>query len=78
LWQPWQKLALRKTARESYIVFRQVEAPHRRLVISDHDEVAKGTLRATIQQAGLIEGVLFCIIVTWISNLKECLFDFLR
>ncbi|MHB1247096.1 MAG: type II toxin-antitoxin system HicA family toxin [Sulfuriferula sp.] len=37
----------------SHIVLRQVEAPHRRLVILDHDEVAKGTLRAIIKQAGL-------------------------
>jgi hypothetical protein len=32
---------------------RQVAAPHRRLVVPDHKEVAKGTLRAIIRQAGL-------------------------
>ena len=36
-----------------HIVLRQVESPHRRLVIPDHDEIAKGTLRAIIKQAGL-------------------------
>ncbi len=36
-----------------HIVLRQIEAPHRRLVIPDHDEVTKGTLRAIIKQAGL-------------------------
>jgi predicted RNA binding protein YcfA (HicA-like mRNA interferase family) len=30
-----------------------VVAPHRRLVVPDHGEVAKGTLRAIIRQAGL-------------------------
>jgi len=37
----------------SHIVLQQVEAPHRRLVIPDHDEVVQGTLRAIIKQAGL-------------------------
>jgi len=27
--------------------------PHRRLVVPDHKEIAKGTLRAIIKQAGL-------------------------
>lgn len=35
----------------SHIVLRQVGAPHRRLLISDHDDVTKGTLRAIIKQA---------------------------
>ncbi len=39
--------------RGSHIILRQVAAPHRRLVIPDHNEVAKGTLRAIIRQAGL-------------------------
>lgn len=39
--------------RGSYIILRQVVAPHRRLVVPDHNEVAKGTLRAIIRQAGL-------------------------
>lgn len=37
----------------SHIIIRQVNPPHRRLTIPDHDEVAKGTLRAIIRQAGL-------------------------
>jgi len=37
----------------SHIVLRQVAYPHRRLVVPDHKEVAKGTLRAIIKQAGL-------------------------
>jgi predicted RNA binding protein YcfA (HicA-like mRNA interferase family) len=51
--------ALRKVGYEfdyqqsSHIVLRQTTPPHRRLTVPDHDEVAKGTLRATIRQAGL-------------------------
>lgn len=37
----------------SHIVLRQVVQPHRRLVVPDHKEVAKGTLRKIIKQAGL-------------------------
>jgi len=39
--------------RGSHIILRQVAVPHRRLVVPDHNEVAKGTLRAIIRQAGL-------------------------
>lgn len=39
--------------RGSHIILRQVAAPHRRLVVPDHNEVAKGTLRAVIRQAGI-------------------------
>jgi predicted RNA binding protein YcfA (HicA-like mRNA interferase family) len=39
--------------RGSHIVLRQTVPPHRRLTVPDHDEVAKGTLRAIIRQAGL-------------------------
>lgn len=51
--------ALRKVGYEfdhqrgSHIVLRQAAPPHRRLTVPDHDEVAKGTLRAIIRQAGL-------------------------
>jgi predicted RNA binding protein YcfA (HicA-like mRNA interferase family) len=51
--------ALRKIGYEqdrqhgSHIILRQAVSPHRRLVVPDHDEVAKGTLRAIIRQAGL-------------------------
>ncbi len=39
--------------RGSHIILRQTESPHRRIVVPDHNEVAKGTLRAIITQAGL-------------------------
>jgi predicted RNA binding protein YcfA (HicA-like mRNA interferase family) len=39
--------------RGSHIVLRQVAYPHRRITVPDHDEVAKGTLRAIIREAGL-------------------------
>jgi predicted RNA binding protein YcfA (HicA-like mRNA interferase family) len=39
--------------RGSHIVLRQVAYPHQRLIVPDHNEVAKGTLRAIIRQAGL-------------------------
>ena len=37
----------------SHIILRQIASPHRRLVIPEHSEMAKGTLRAIIRQAGL-------------------------
>jgi len=37
----------------SHIILRHVEPPHRRLSVPDHKELAKGTLRALIRQAGL-------------------------
>ena len=37
----------------SHIVLRQIEPPHRRIVVPDHREVAKGTLRKIIKQVGL-------------------------
>jgi len=52
-------LALRKIGYErdhqrgSHIVLRQTSYPHRRITVPDHREVAKGTLRAIIRQAGL-------------------------
>ena len=39
--------------RGSHIVLRQTVEPHRRITVPDHKEVAKGTLRAIIRQAGL-------------------------
>ena len=35
------------------MVLRQSEVPHRRAVVPDHKEVAKGTLRSIIREAGL-------------------------
>jgi len=37
----------------SHIVMRQISYPHRRIVVPDQKEVAKGTLRAIIRYAGL-------------------------
>ena len=37
----------------SHIILRQNASPHRRIVIPDHKEIAKGTLRKIIKQAGL-------------------------
>ncbi|MHB2148235.1 type II toxin-antitoxin system HicA family toxin [Calditrichota bacterium LG25] len=37
----------------SHIVLRQIAYPHRRVVVPDHHEMAKGTLRKIIKQAGL-------------------------
>ena len=37
----------------SHIILRQKMMPHRRLVIPDHSELAKGTLRSIIREAGL-------------------------
>jgi predicted RNA binding protein YcfA (HicA-like mRNA interferase family) len=37
----------------SHIVMRQVSYPHRRIVVPDHKEVAKGTMRAIIRHSGL-------------------------
>ena len=39
--------------RGSHIILRQIASPHRRIVVPYHGEVAKGTLRAIIRQAGL-------------------------
>ncbi len=39
--------------RGSHMILRQTESPHRRLTVPDHKEVAKGTLRAIIREAGL-------------------------
>lgn len=51
--------ALRKIGYErdrqkgSHIVMRQAAYPYRRIVVPDHREVAKGTLRAIIREVGL-------------------------
>ena len=38
----------------SHIVLRHELPPHRRLVVPDHRELAKGTLRAIIREAGIV------------------------
>ena len=42
--------------RGSHLILRQLSPPHRRLTVPDHTEIAKGTLRAIIRQAGLTVG----------------------
>ena len=37
----------------SHIILRNENPPYRRLTVPDHKEIAKGTLRAIIKQAGL-------------------------
>jgi predicted RNA binding protein YcfA (HicA-like mRNA interferase family) len=39
--------------RGSHIILRHSEPPHRRLTVPDHREIAKGTLRALIREAGV-------------------------
>ena len=39
--------------RGSHMILRSNAPPHRRITVPDHDEVAKGTLRSIIRQAGL-------------------------
>ena len=37
----------------SHIILRHKNPPYRRLTVPEHKEIAKGTLRAIIRQAGL-------------------------
>jgi predicted RNA binding protein YcfA (HicA-like mRNA interferase family) len=37
----------------SHLILRHDDPPHRRLTVPDHRELAKGTLRSLIRQAGL-------------------------
>lgn len=37
----------------SHIILRNENPPNRRLTVPDHKEIAKGTLRSIIRQAGL-------------------------
>ncbi len=37
----------------SHIILRNEKPPHRRLTIPNHKEIAKGTLRSILRQAGL-------------------------
>ncbi|MGH9946852.1 MAG: type II toxin-antitoxin system HicA family toxin [Pyrinomonadaceae bacterium] len=39
--------------RGSHMILRQINSPYRRIVVPDHKEVAKGTLRGIIRQVGL-------------------------
>jgi predicted RNA binding protein YcfA (HicA-like mRNA interferase family) len=37
----------------SHLILRNENPPHRRMTIPNHKEIAKGTLRAIIREAGL-------------------------
>ena len=37
----------------SHIILRKEEPPHRRIAVPNHKEIAKGTLRKIVHQAGL-------------------------
>ncbi len=37
----------------SHIILRHLQPPHRRLTVPNHKEIAKGTLRKIIKDAGL-------------------------
>ncbi|MCK4292658.1 MAG: type II toxin-antitoxin system HicA family toxin [Planctomycetes bacterium] len=37
----------------SHVILRHEDSPYRRLTVPHHKEIAKGTLRAIIRQAGL-------------------------
>ncbi|MCL4502704.1 MAG: type II toxin-antitoxin system HicA family toxin [Deltaproteobacteria bacterium] len=39
--------------RGSHIILRHQDPPHRRLTIPDHKEIAKGTLKNIMREAGL-------------------------
>lgn len=43
----------------SHIILRMENPPNRRLTVPKHKEIAKGTLRAIIRQAGLSREELF-------------------
>ncbi len=51
--------ALRRTGYEvdhqtgSHVILRHTSAPYRRLTVPNHREIAKGTLRAILREAGL-------------------------
>ncbi len=52
--QALSKLGYEKDRQKgSHIVLRQTTYPHRRIVIPDHREIAKGTLRSIIREVGL-------------------------
>lgn len=37
----------------SHIILRQRKSPHKRLTVPNHKEIARGTLKAIIEEAGL-------------------------
>ena len=37
----------------SHVILRQMDEPHRRITVPYHEEIAKGTLRSILNEAGL-------------------------
>src|SRR5713101_187249 len=48
-----ERITARFRSRGSHIILRRETYPHRRVVVPDHKEVAKGTLRSIIRETGL-------------------------
>ena len=46
----------------SHIILRHKDPPYRRLIIPNHKEISKGTLRAIIRQSGLTREEFFDIL----------------
>lgn len=46
----------------SHIILWQEKAPYRRLTIPNHQEIAPGTLRAILRQAGLSREEFFALL----------------
>ena len=46
----------------SHIILRRAEPPHRRLSVPNRKELAKGTLRALIREAGLTVDEFACLL----------------
>jgi predicted RNA binding protein YcfA (HicA-like mRNA interferase family) len=47
----------------SHIIMRHHDPPHRRIVVPNHSEIAKGTLRSIIRQAGLTLGQFAALLI---------------
>lgn len=39
--------------KESHIILRNIRPPYRRLSVTNHKEIAKGTLRSLLRNAGI-------------------------
>jgi predicted RNA binding protein YcfA (HicA-like mRNA interferase family) len=48
----------------SHMILRNDNMPHRRLTVPNHKEIARGTLRAILRQAGLTTEELIDLIAT--------------
>lgn len=46
----------------SHIILRNEMPPHRRLTVPNHREIAKGTLRAILRQAGISDDELLALL----------------